>query len=77
MWHLSGKNVLQWVILEKIHTSLTEEVSAIQGGEEEKCLKMSKEKGRYAHASLSKGQVCPILLYEADLNMAYQRQLKL
>ena len=54
MWHLSGKNVLQWVIPEKIYTSLTEEVSAIQGGEE-KCLKMSKKKGRYAYASLSKG----------------------
>ena len=40
---------------EKIHTSLTEKVSAIQGGEEEKCLKMSKKKGRYAYASLSKG----------------------
>ena len=55
MWHHSGKNVLQWVIPEKIHTSLTEEVSAIQGGEDEKCLKMSIKKGRYAYASLSKG----------------------
>ena len=38
-----------------VYTSLTEDVSAIQGGVEEKCLKISKEKRRHAHASLSKG----------------------
>ena len=53
MWHLWGKNVLQWVIPEKIHTSLTKDISSIQEGGKEKCLNMSKKRGDMPM------QVCP------------------
>ena len=55
MWDLCGWNVLQWVIPEKIHTSLTKDISPIQEGGKETCLKMSKKRGRHAHPTLPKG----------------------